>query len=163
MVAFNELAKYLEIIPVTGAKGLAHTIAATAVADNENGTVKLTTTADHGLLAGSVVYIEGTTNYNGLRKITNVPATDEIDIIAPYKAETPGGTETIKVAVKSQKDYTFFGFRLHLSAAPTTSENITLTVDSDLGSAYDLKLYTLDLAGITDLIYAVNDNERLPR
>lgn len=163
MVAFNTNFKLMEIIPVSGAKGLSHTIAASAVVDNGDGTVKLTLSVAHGLLADSVVYVEGTTNYDGLRLITAIPSSTTISIKAPFVAETPGGTETVKVAIKAKRDFMFFGFRLHLSAAPTTSENIIVTADSNLGSKFDLLLYTLDLAGSTDIIYAVADNENLPR
>ena len=44
---------------------------------------------------------------------------------------------------------------LHLSAAPTTSGNLTVTVDSTSGAAYDTLLYSRDLAAapaITDLV-----------
>lgn len=35
---------------------------------------------------------------------------------------------------------------LHLSAAPTTSENFTITLDSGHGGAFDTLLYSLDLS-----------------
>lgn len=35
---------------------------------------------------------------------------------------------------------------LHLSAAPTTSENFTITLDSGQGPEYDVLLYALDLS-----------------
>ena len=163
MVAFNQSVKYIDIIEVFGDGALNHSIDAVAASDNGDGSVMLTLDADHGLLAGSVVYIEGTTNYDGLRMIKAVPETDEISIIAPFVAETPGGTETVKVAIKSKRDYVFCGFRLHLGAAPTTSENLVITADSALDDNFDLKLYDYDLAGTTDLIYAVDTNENLPR
>jgi hypothetical protein len=162
MISYNTKMSYVEIIPVTGAKGLSHTIAATAIADNGNGTVRVTLAAAHGLLAGSVVYIEGTTNYNGLREIVNVAAATTIDIRATYKAETPAGTETVKVAIVAKKGYYFAGLRLHLSAAPTTSENLTITLDSHLGAAWDTVIYSKDLATVINLVYALDEAENLP-
>ena len=40
-------------------------------------------------------------------------------------------------------------------AAPTTSENFTITLDANAGAAYDVLLYTLDLSSgsTTDLIW----------
>ena len=40
-------------------------------------------------------------------------------------------------------------------AAPTTSENFTITIDDALGSAYDVLLYTLDpsAAATTDIVW----------
>jgi hypothetical protein len=47
------------------------------------------------------------------------------------------------------------GFYAHLSAAPTTSENLTITLDSAAGSAYDVVVYKIDLsaASTTDVLY----------
>ena len=44
---------------------------------------------------------------------------------------------------------------LHLSAAPTTSENLTITRDNSQGPEYDTRLYTLDMssASTTDLLW----------
>ena len=48
---------------------------------------------------------------------------------------------------------------LHLSAAPTTSENLTVTYDSAAGSAYDVLMQTRNLAteAITDLSWVPED------
>lgn len=44
---------------------------------------------------------------------------------------------------------------LHLSAAPTTSGNFTITLDAKAGAAYDTLLYSVDLSvgGITNLAW----------
>jgi hypothetical protein len=44
---------------------------------------------------------------------------------------------------------------LNLNAAPTTSENLTITLDAIEGAAYDTLLYSLDLAAgaTTDLVW----------
>lgn len=48
---------------------------------------------------------------------------------------------------------------LHLSAAPTTSEDFTITLDAGDGSAYDVVLYTRDLSvgSVTDLVVPFGD------
>ena len=46
--------------------------------------------------------------------------------------------------------------RLHMSAAPTTSENFTITLNDKTGAAYDTVLFSSDLsvASVTDILYA---------
>jgi len=144
----------VDIIPVSGALALnSHTLHATAVSDNGDGTVRLTTGAAHGLLAGSVVYIEGTTNYDGLHEIANVSAATKMDVLAKFVAETPGGTETVKIVVAPKRDFLFLGFRLHLSAAPGQADVFSITVDSVRGAAYDHLIYSVDITAAVDVDY----------
>jgi hypothetical protein len=42
---------------------------------------------------------------------------------------------------------------VHVSAAPVTSENLVVTLDSVDGAAYDTILVSQDLAAVTDLAY----------
>ena len=51
--------------------------------------------------------------------------------------------------------YRLVSVSLGLSAAPTTSESLTVTLDSHAGAAYDTLLYTIDLsaAAVTDLVW----------
>jgi hypothetical protein len=51
--------------------------------------------------------------------------------------------------------YRVHSVTLHLNAAPTTSEDFTITLDADAGAAYDTLLYSLDLstASTTDLLW----------
>lgn len=48
---------------------------------------------------------------------------------------------------------------LHLSAAPTASENLTITLDSEAGAEYDTVLYKVDPAStsMTDLFWRPDD------
>jgi hypothetical protein len=50
---------------------------------------------------------------------------------------------------------------LHLDAAPTTSENLTVTLNAFDGAAYDTLLYTLDLStdSTTDLVLLAGDTD----
>lgn len=149
-----------DITPVTGALSLnGHTLHATAISDNGNGTVRLTTAAAHGLLAGSVVYIEGTTNYDGLREIANVSAATKMDVKAKFVAETPAGTETVKIVVAPKRDFKFLGFRLHMSAAPGQADVFSITVDSARGSAYDHLIYSTDINTSVNVDYIYTNRE----
>jgi hypothetical protein len=161
MVAFNDRYNIIDVIPVSGAGDIAHTIANAAAVDKFEGVVNLTLTAAHDLAVGSVVYIEGTTNYNGLREIVAVPETDEINIKARYVAETPAGTETVKIALTSKKDFKFLGFRLNNAVAPGQADIMTITIDSGKGAAWDTVIYSNDLDAVTDLEY-INPNVDLP-
>lgn len=114
------------------------------------GVVRLTS-VDHGFKVSpglydtkrpNLIYVQGTTNYDGLRKIVAV-ATDTLDIVAKYVAETPGGSETLRPGFKFDHDVEFLGFDLHLAAAAATAENLVVAIDSDRGAAWDTTLYTL--------------------
>jgi len=52
---------------------------------------------------------------------------------------------------------------LHLSAAPTTSQDFTITLNAADGVAYDTLLYSLDLSlsSVTDLVYTPDDGPLL--
>ena len=154
MVAFNESFKVIDVIPVVGADSLdGITLANTDAVDNGDGTVKLTATAAHGLLAGSAVYIEGTANYDGLKKLLAIPAATTFNIDAKYVAEELAGTETVKVALVSHKDFMFLGLRMNIAVAPGQADVLTVTLDSARGANFDTVLYTKDLDAVTDLEY----------
>lgn len=162
MVAFNNAFTIINVIPVTGADALdGLTLTTDAVIDNGDGTVTLTMDAAHTFLAGSVVYIEGTVNYDGLHKILSAPETDEIQITAKYVAETPGGSETVKIAIVEKHDYKFLGFRLNIAVAPGQADVFTITLDSGKGATYDTVIYSNDMTAVTELEY-IRPNVDLP-
>lgn len=109
-------------------------------------TTDLTDTS-HGLLAGSLLYIQGSVNYNGLRKLSSVPDANSMYVYAAFVAETLAGTETWKTMYGDNTPYEFLGFEVTLSAASATSENLTITIDSDFGSAFDNLIYSKDMNG----------------
>jgi len=109
----------------------------------------------HGFKASSgklqsLVYIQGSTNYDGLRKIHAV-ATNTITIVAKYVAETFAGTETVKTMYSDDHPFEFLGFKVTLNAASATSENLTITIDSKVGSAFDNLIYSRDMDTIADI------------
>ena len=67
------------------------------------------------------------------------------------------GTAALALAgpVPTGQTYRLISLTLNLSAAPTTSENLTVTLDANAGAIYDTLLYSLDLsAGATaDLVW----------
>lgn len=135
----------------TGAKATYGTFDAAAAA-NVNSvdppfTTDLTDTA-HGLLAGSLLYVQGSINYNGLRKMASVPDANSMYVYAAYIAETLAGTETWKTMYGDTMPYEFLGFEITLSAASATSENLTIIIDSAFGSAFDNQIYSKDMNGI---------------
>jgi hypothetical protein len=54
--------------------------------------------------------------------------------------------------------YRLLSLTLNLSAAPTTSENLTVTLDAHAGAIYDTLLYALDLSAgsVSDLVWQPN-------
>jgi len=67
------------------------------------------------------------------------------------------GSGAISVSYAPGSAFWFESVTLNLSAAPTTSENITVTLNAGDGTAYDTILYRDDLSvlggGTTDLVY----------
>ncbi len=66
------------------------------------------------------------------------------------------GAVAVATSIKppSGEAFQLYGFYLNLSAAPTTSENFTVTLDSGGGAAYDANIYTRDLTvgSVTDVV-----------
>jgi hypothetical protein len=148
----------IEFLKVTGSGPLNTTLSAAAAVDNGDGTVKLAVAADI-FAAGSQVYIEGTTNYDGLREVVSAPA-GYINIRAPFVDETPVGTETIKVALSPGFPFELLEINLHLSVAGATVEDLTLALDSAFGAAYDAVLITKAMNTVQDYVYTPGDDRR---
>ena len=107
---------------------------------------------DHGFKASSgslqsLCYIQGTTNYDGLKRIHAV-GTNTITIVAKYVAETFGGTETIKTMYGADHPFEFLGFEVKLSAVGGASENLTAILDADAGAAFDVQYYSQDMNAV---------------
>ena len=151
----------------TGAGPTYGTFNNTAAADVDSANPPFTTDltdTTHGLLADSLLYIEGTVNYNGLRLIKSVPDVNSMVIFAKFIAETLGGTETWKVKFGYENlvdnvpvphtAFELIGFEITLdAAAATASELLTITVDAARGSAWDNLIYSQDMNGIADINY----------
>ena len=77
--------------------------------------------------------------------VFKVPFHGSAGIAASYEVQ-PGAYRVVSVSA-------VFG------AAPTTSEDFTITVDDALGAAYDVLLYTLDpsAAATTDILWQPDD------
>lgn len=146
--------KVVDTLVASGAKKMTATLDAAAVADATGGKVTITSTA-HGFLSPSNLYITGTTNYSGNRTVTAV-ATDTITCYGAYVAETPAGSETISVILAPGVSFEIFEIRMHVSAAPTTSEYFTITLDNNSGAYWDTVLYKHDFAATstTDLVWS---------
>jgi len=55
-------------------------------------------------------------------------------------------TGAIALSATAIKATEFKHVSLKLSAAPTTSENLTITINANAGAAYDILLYSVDLS-----------------
>lgn len=156
-----------DVIYFEGTGAMTATIKATAVADNGDGTVRFQTTAVHGFVATRAVpiqmEIEGTDNYDGVRQVVNISATDMFDIIASFVAETPAGTETIKFNIKPNRPFQLKNFEMSLNTAPTTAEDLTIDLDSSRGTNYDHNIRTIPILGLTDKDWRIERDERKSR
>ena len=118
----------------------------------------------HGFLAGpsvqlfNCVYLLGTDNYDGLKRIHSV-ATNTINIFSAFTAETTATGDTFRTAYTSKYPFEFLGFEIHLSAASATSENLVIARDCVLGSTFDTKIYSKDMNAEQDIIYMIPKDE----
>lgn len=158
IVTSNEM---IQTVTVSGSGALETTLTAAAVVDNGDGTVRLGVAADV-FDAGSMIYIEGTDNYDGIRTIRSVTA-GYINIEANYIAETTTTADTVKVAIAPDHSFEFLEIDIHISAVPTTSEDLTITKDAGAGANYDTNLLTEDFSTILtspSISYIWSPNER---
>ena len=152
----------------SGDEEMQTTIGNTAISDVSSsypdygypGVVRLTST-DHGYkasvdlektnISGNAIMVQGTTNYEGMHQVVAV-AENTLDIVAPYVAETPAGTENLRPGFKFDHMVSFIGFTVHLNAASATSENLVVQLDSNRGAAWDVIFDTQDMDTLSDYI-----------
>ena len=95
------------------------------------------------------VYIHGTDNYDGLRRIYTVRSARYIQIFSDFVAETFSGA-TQRVGFKAETASEFGGFSLHLTD-PNVADILECVIYSAKGSAFDNKIYSKDLTGMQDI------------
>jgi hypothetical protein len=59
-------------------------------------------------------------------------------------SDTGSAAASLSYTVPTGGTFDLNSVTVTLSAAPTTSENLTVTLDSAIGAAYDVVLYTVD-------------------
>jgi len=118
-------------------------------------TVDLSDTG-HGLVAPSLLYIENTTYYNGLRQIVSLPDANSMLVKAKYVAETLSSAtwktmftydDWVGTDLRTGPPFEFLGFEVTLDAVSATAENLTISIDADKGSAFDNLIYSKDMNG----------------
>ena len=138
----------------TGTKTSYGTLIAAAAASSNAVDPPFTTdipTSTHGMLAGSLIYIQGTTNYDGLRKILSVPDSASMVIYAKFVAETFSTGDTWKTMYSSPHPFEFLGFEFHSTAAIANVENLIINIDAAAGAAYDKKIYQKAMNGVQSI------------
>lgn len=155
----------------TGAKATYGTFSNNDAADDNSVNPPFTTDLTdpvHGLLTGSMLYIQGSVNYNGLKLIESVPDVNSMVIYSKYVEEELAGTETWKTLITydniiqgvlvAGSPFEFLGFEVTLDAAASTAlEYLTVTIDADRGSAWDNLIYSQDMNGIADINYMLDE------
>ena len=126
--------------------------------DSNNKPVHMATipSTAHKFSAGSSIFVEGSTAYDGLWKINTVPNANSFTLLEPsggtntFTAETftGGGTETGVVSLPCYTPLQLLEFRLKMSATGGASENFTLTLDANKGAAWDDLIYTKDMNAV---------------
>jgi len=147
----------------TGAKATYTTLNADNDTDGgwgNNALLTILPSTAHGFFASSgslqsLIYIQGTTYYNGLRKIHAV-ADNTITIYAKYVAAeaTFGGTlETVKTMYSDNHPFEFLGFELTIDAAVAATEDLTIIIDAAAGSTFDNLIYKKAMNGVRYINY----------
>jgi hypothetical protein len=81
---------------------------------------------------------------------------DHCEVVDPYKpaVKEASAAGVIATSTAIAAHFELIAITLHLSAAGTTSENFTVTLNANDGSAYDTLLFSLDLStdSVTDLV-----------
>ncbi len=79
--------------------------------------------------------------------------------LAVHKYSDTESTAIASTTQAADQAQCFVSLTLNLSAAPTTSENFVITLDSRLGVTYDTVLYSQDLSvgSVTDLVLSQDD------
>jgi len=125
--------------------------------------VRIAATA-HGFAVNSFVYINGTTNYDGVYQLKAVAA-NYFEIVAPYVAETPAGTETASFTLFPGKSFVLVEARVFVSdgsgaaTAVTTAENFTADLDSGNGIDFNVNLLTEPMSGLSSNVWVLSQDE----
>lgn len=87
----------------------------------------------------------------------------KIEILASPVLTNATGTSAIATSYAPSADFYLDSVTLHLSAAGTTAENFTVTLNANDGSAYDTVLVKQDLSvgSTVDLVYVPEDGPML--
>lgn len=157
----------LEFYHFEGDEETYSTLAEVAVADKSStypdtkpGVVEIHTT-DHGFKNGdqdylpNYVFIQGTDNYDGLRRLVDDDPVDadSLYIVAKYVAETTATGDLIFAGLRFDEAWEFVGFKLHLTAACATTENFVVSIDSVRGTSFDTVIKTVPMNGVSDYIW----------
>lgn len=114
----------------------------------------------NGLKANTDIFLASLNNAeyrtNVMRRVLAV-ATNTLTLslgrMETYTAATPAGSEAWCAGYTSTDPYFFLGFKMHLSAADTNGETLTLAIDANEGAYWDTKIYSKVMTGVTDIIY----------
>jgi hypothetical protein len=91
---------------------------------------------------------------------------DHCETVNPYKPTKTQATGAAAIATSTAlaAPFELISIRLHLSAAGTTAEDFTVTLNDGTGAAYDTLLYSLDLSvsSVTDLVLTP-DKDDIPK
>lgn len=137
---WNENNVIIATMVVESIGDLTATLDAAAVINAGGGRVTLQTTA-HGFAQDSILYFEGTQNYNGMHRLLAV-TTNSVTIEAKYVAETFAGTETMSATLTPGQPFDLQEVRFTLSSAATQDE-FNIDLDSHRGSTFDARLRSI--------------------
>lgn len=96
------------------------------------------------------IYVNGTENYDGIRRVYNVSAGRYVQIYAPFVAETPSGAY-MRVGYSSPHPYEFGGFKVHVPEVSGVVGNLDVMIYSAKGAAWDQLVFSHEMVDVTDI------------
>jgi len=96
------------------------------------------------------IYIHGSENYDGIRRLYNVRAGRFPQFYSPYIAETPAGV-TMRVGFLSPVACEFGGFKVRVPEVSGLSSILDVIVYSAKGAAWDNLVFSQDMAQVRDI------------
>lgn len=153
MLDFDERFMVRKSYYLTGTGKMGQSLTAGSAALVGTDSVKLPCTG-HGLPVGAVIFIAGTTNYNGYHTLTAV-GTNDFTFVGTYVAETMAAdtTETVTHRLFPEELFRLVEIRFHLNSAGSSTQNLTVTLDSGENAVYDAVLKSQDTDDLPDYNY----------
>ena len=151
MLDFDERYMVRKSYYLTGTGAMGQTLDAGDAVKVGSDSVKILCTG-HGLPVGAVIFIAGTTNYNGYHTIT-AKGDDDFTFVATYEAETIASDDTLSHRLLPGDLARLIEIRLHLSVASAQADDLTIALDSGEDAVYDCIFITQDINGLADFPY----------
>jgi len=100
----------------------------------------------------SLMYVHGSVNYDGLRRIFYVRSARYVQFMAPYVAESwSSGDATYGPGFKSPDPHELGGFSIHVDGKMGAAQDLEVVIYSAKGTYYDSLVFSQDMYDVLDI------------